>query len=329
MFGKITDNAIESFTSSPAKDIKSILIHGNDENVIHYRENQLKIFYKSNNYQIISNENESENVRFIQNEAMSGDFFSDKKAILINNIKDKEFQQISDIITDLSDCIIIFVNTNSVTPASKIKVFHENAQNKSAAIACYPLDKIACKNKIIHFLKSESIILEDQNDIEILAENIGINPMDIDNELNKIKILSDKTKILTSKNIETIQSACEDASFLLIDYFFSKSLPNIAKYSDACIQNSINSVLIIRGFYKYTTKLINAKINIAKGSNASDQAKMNGIFFKKYHLFAQHVNLWSIEQLEKICVKLFETDRIMRSNPSANLTAEILNCLRV
>ena len=71
MFGKITDNAIEYFTSSPAKDIKSILIHGNDENVIHYRANQLKIFYKSNNYQIISNENESENVRFIQNEAMS------------------------------------------------------------------------------------------------------------------------------------------------------------------------------------------------------------------------------------------------------------------
>ncbi len=327
MLGKIADKNINSFLNKPSDDVNSMLFYGSDESVIFYRFNLLKKAYQIDGYQIIqiSCETEQNAMSIAKNEALSQDFFTSKKAIFITGIKDKQFLEIKDIIEDLKDCKIAFT-ANGITKASKIKIFHEEESQKTASIACYPLEKQDCKMHISEILKQNNISYEDENLLDVLAENIGQNPMEIDNELSKILILCEKTKLLTRRDVELISSISEDCSFDLIDAFFSKKISNITKYVAQCEINDVNSVLIARGMYKYACKLLNSQINIKNGSNQAMEAKINGIFFKKYNIFYQHLKTWSPKDLEKLIIKLFYFDRNTRLQ--AKILPEILNLLR-
>lgn len=327
MFGKIIEKNVNTFLKQPNELVNSILLYGSDENVIFHRSNIIKKTYEKLGYQTtqLSCDLDQNAISIAKNEISSRDFFTSKKLILIDQIKDKQFLEIKDLIDEIQDCKLVLIGTG-ITKTSKIRIFHEETSKKTASIACYPLEKSDCKFCILDFLKKNEINLEENLSIDTLVEKIGQNPIEIDNELAKISILCEKTKILTEKNIESLSSSSEDCSFNLIDSFFLKKIQEIAKYSEQCENGEVSPVLIARGLYKYACKLINSQINIKNGSNQSNEAKINGIFFKKYNIFYNHLTIWTKNDLEKLTLKLLSFDKNTRTG--AKLLPEILNLLR-
>jgi len=329
MSGKLTGKYITEFIENPNPEINSILIYGNDEAVILHRQVSLMDFYKKQKYQITNiNSSDFKNLtNTIIYEIDAKDFFSSSKIIFIHGIKDKDFLEISKYIEDLSSVKLIFI-TSEIVKSPKLRDFHEKFSQKSVALPCYSLEKQDCINYIANILSKNKVKPEDELIISILADLIGNNPFDIQNEMEKIVIISTKSKELRYENIKSIINSDENCLFELIDVFFAKQITNIVKSVKICQENNINTVLLVRVFYKYTCKLLIAIQNIKSGSSQAQEAKNAGIFFKKTNIFYKHIESWSLTDLEKLIIKLLYLDKNMRIANNINIMPSIMNLLR-
>ncbi|QED23930.1 DNA polymerase III subunit delta [Candidatus Deianiraea vastatrix] len=328
MAGKLNVKLANEFAKNPDINMNSTLIYGNDDAVMLYFSDALKLGYKNLGFQVKTLNFETKNIaNAISDELNSVDFFAEKKVLIISDIKDKDFEKLETQIDRLDGDKIIFL-VSDIAKNPQIRDFHEKSSKKAVSIACYPLERQDCINQISKILNENDIVPEDRAIIENLADLIGNNPFDIRNEMEKISILCSKTKTLKYTDIESIINTNDDSLFNLIDAFFLKRIGNISKYAMECEENGVNSVIIARSLYKHACKILNAIFNIKGGSSREIEAKNAGIFFKKTAVFYSQIDTWNPKDLERIIVKLVFLDKNLRMASDKSAMPEILNLLR-
>lgn len=306
MSGKLIGKQIDNFIQNNGNGVDFVLIYGNDEAVMQKRLSDITNCFTKSDIDItnIFCKDEKDPVSAIEYAIKSSDFFKPGKLIKIFDITDKIFENIKNC---QQNEVRFILYVTEIARSPKIRDFHEgsNGAKNAIAIPCYAMEKQDVIMQINQILQVNQIKTEDGMIIDELAEKIGSNPFDIENEMEKILLLCDKTKILKYDDIKCVMNFDEDSLSELLDYFFSKDIENLQKTYNS---SETNSVLLSRSIYKYTSKLITALYNINNGSNKTQEAKNLGIFFKRVPIFQKHLDIWSIDKLENLVIKILEFD---------------------
>ncbi len=322
MSGKLTGKNLLDFLKNP-KIATSAVIYGNDEAVMQKRLHEITSFYTKTNTNIVDIhcKEEKNPASVIENVANSGDFFQPEKLVRIFEITDKIFTAIADK-TCIEGVNFVFFN-QEINKCPKLRNFHENTDGKYYSIPCYEMEKAEVLSRISQILKENSIEMETTDLLGELASAIGNNPFDIENEMEKIIILTHKSKKLNHCDIGQIINTDEDILSELMHYFFLKDLNGMQKILN---YGEVNSVFLSRSIYKYSCKLLTALQNIAGGSNKAQEAKNAGIFFKNVPSFNQHLDKWAAPDLENLIINILIFDKNSRIKGAFSIS-DIANIL--
>jgi len=303
---KLIGNELQKFLSQEI-DFKSILFYGNDEDLMKYRcEAILKNYTKK--FDCINFDFKSMKIANLFDEIASIDFFSELKIIKITNCNDKIFASISEKISNLDDNVKIIFISSEIAKSPNMKKFHEDLKSQSYSIPCYGMEIFDVKKMILNFFKKYNIALEYDDLLNEIVDLMNNNIYDINNELEKIRLLKGENSILYYNEIKNIISFDQSIVYELIDTFFEKNKEKFSKTIHASMSNDIDMILIFRSLYKYAMKLISAMINILNGSDRAIEAKKSGIFMRKYDIFYKHISIWKIEELENFVINIFNLD---------------------
>ncbi len=240
------------------------------------------------------------------------DFFLPKKIFVFKNIntsfEKKILSLLKDKVIDVNTKIIIY--DEDINTKSSIVKYADN-ENDFISLPMYDISSTLC-NEIM----KESPL---SSDIKISLVDLPSNPIELKNELEKISLYigdnGDKNEIC-----DNVLRSKESVIFDMIDDVMSKKIDkSLSKYSD-CIQSEIDPIAIFIQLYNYILKITKSTINIDnKSSTKEEEAKKNGIFFKKYNVFYSHIDAWSYGQLSDLLSKIIKTDKLIKENNHSSM----------
>lgn len=314
---KLTGKKVDEFILNPfSGGIKSVLIYGNDESLIDFRAKKIIGSFRKLSYGIDIIDLKVDKFSKVVDLINSIDFFLAGKLIIINSLTDKFLSELETLLTNLDNKVRIICHSNDIAKCPKIRGFFEKTGKNVASIGCYEIEIGERISIVSSFFRENGIKFEDERLINELIERIGCNVFDLENELEKILILTSESKLFKTEDLDSITNINEKALNNLIDAFFLKKVNDVNNAISSAIENEVNSVLIIRSLQKYCNKILNSIINIKNGSSRESEGNANGIFFKKLDLFYKHLNLWQISELENLIERLYFLDSKTRENSS-------------
>ncbi len=201
---------------------KSYLVEENFENI----KNNLILFYGENlglmddfknkildinaRHQILrfSQDDILKNLDFFIQEIKNVSLFNDKKIFLINNVNDKIFKIIQEIIPDINENKF-FLFAEILDKKSKLRNFFEK-EKKTDIIPCYEDNYLSIKNIIKKKLKDYTGLTPEI--INMITENCNNNRIKLKNEIRKIKTYFDN-KIIDSNKLMNLLNLQENENF--------------------------------------------------------------------------------------------------------------------
>ena len=157
-----------------------------------YGENQgLKKEFK----EIIKRKNEgNEKLNFLQdeillnknilfNEISNKSLFNEKKIILIDQVGEKIFKIVEDLLEDVTD-EKIYLFCDNLDKKSKLRATLEKSK-ECGVVACYPDNEVTIKRIIINKLKEFKGLTPEI--VNLIAHNTNLDRAKINNEIDKIK----------------------------------------------------------------------------------------------------------------------------------------------
>jgi DNA polymerase III delta subunit len=235
------------------------------------------------------------------------DFFSPKKIFILKNINVSFEKKITSLLKEkaIDENIKIIIYDENINTKSSI-VKYADIDDNIISLPLYDIASTLCGEVV----KNSSL----DSDIKTSIANLPSNPIELKNELEKIFLYigdnANKCDVL-----DNILSSTESVIFDMIDDIMSRKVDkSLSRYSD-CIQGEIDPMAIFIQLYNYIIKITKSRINIDnKSSTKEDEAKKNGIFFKKYNTFYSHINIWSQNQLGLLLSKIIKIDKLIKEN---------------
>ena len=264
--------------------IKQLLEKNNKSNVIKYDEKEIL---------------ENEDI-FFEN-ILSNSLFESEKFIIINRSTDK----ISGIIIDLMERnindVTIIINASVLEKKSKLRKLFEK-EKKLACIATYPDTDEILSNLAQDFFKKIKISISQQN-INLIVDKCGGDRLNLENELEKIKIYSTKKKSISSEEISKLINLSENHTFYeLIDHCLAK---NKNKTINILNENSFSNedcIIILRTFLFKAKKILALSIEYDKNKdiNKTINSAKPPIFWKEKDIIKSQLNKWNPEKIKEL-----------------------------
>jgi len=246
---------------------------------------------------------------------LSNSLFESEKFIIINRSTDK----ISGIIIDLMERningVAIVVNASLLEKKSKLRKLFEKEKNL-ACIATYPDTNETLSNLALVFFKKIKIAISQQN-INLIVNKCGGDRLNLENELEKIKIYSTKKKSISSEEISKLINLSENHTFYeLIDNCLAK---NANKTINILNENNFSNedcIIILRTFLLKAKKILSLSIeyNKNKDINQTINSAKPPIFWKEKDIVKTQLNKWTPEKIRELIYLINDIELQIKKN---------------
>ena len=288
----------------------------------------LKISKKQNIFKYDEKQIQDEREVFFEN-TLSNSLFENEKTIIINHSSDK----IHDIVKELIDRDIknikILINSGALEKKSKLRSLFEKDKN----LVCVPtyLDTDETLVKLgIYFFQKYKISISQMN-INLIVSKCSGDRLNLENELQKIRIFAKKKRKITTEEILKLINLSENHTFFeLIDNCLAK---NTNKTINILNDNNLNNedcIIILRTFLIKAKKILKLSIEYEKNNNINqtvDSAKPP-IFWKDKELVKKQLLEWKPQQIQRLIILINEIELQIKRNYNNSifiLTDFILN----
>jgi len=306
-------------------------------NKINFKKNNIYLFYGKNeslkkekinllarkfeNTQLIKyNEKEIlDNSNIFFNEILNNSFFDNQKILLINQATDKIEKIISELLSYSIIDTLIILNAEILEKKSKLRILFEK-NNDLICVPFYPDNNETLINIVYSFLKEKKILLS-QSDVNLLINRCNNDRGNIENELNKIEMLS-QTKKIKPEDIIKIINLYENYEISdLVDNCLAK---NHKKTLNIINENNFSSeevVLIIRIFINKAKKLLYLADNYAanKDLEKTISSSRPPIFWKNKEIIKQQIIKWKSNNIKKLIFDLNNIELQIKKNSLSSI----------
>jgi len=278
--------------------IKQLLEKNNNSNVIKYDEKEIL---------------ENEDIFF--ESILSNSLFENEKSIVINRGTDKINEIVINLIERNIDGITIIINANVLEKKSKLRKLFEKEKNL-ACIATYPDTNEILSNLALAFFKKIKISISQQN-INLIVDKCGGDRLNLENELEKIKIFSTKKKSISSEEISKLINLSENHTFYeLIDNCLAK---NTNKTINILNENNFSNedcIIILRTFLLKAKKILYLSIEYDKNKdiNQTINSAKPPIFWKEKDIVKAQLNKWKPEKIRELIYLINDIELQIKKN---------------
>ena len=306
-------------------------------NKINFKKNNIYLFYGKNeslkkekinllarkfeNTQLIKyNEKEIlDNSNIFFNEILNNSFFDNQKILLINQATDKIEKIISELLSYSIIDTLIILNAEILEKKSKLRILFEK-NNDLICVPFYPDNNETLINIVYSFLKEKKILLS-QTDVNLLINRCNNDRGNIENELNKIEMLSETKKIKPEDIIKIINLYENYEISDLVDNCLAK---NHKKTLNIINENNFSSeevVLIIRIFINKAKKLLYLADNYAanKDLEKTISSSRPPIFWKNKEIIKQQIIKWKSNNIKKLIFDLNNIELQIKKNSLSSI----------
>ena len=289
----------------------SILFYGINLGLKKHFKDILKDQNKQNLILYYNQEDLIKNEEILFNEIGTSSLFQEKKLIFVENGSDKFLNVLEKIITALGENkMIIF--SEPLEKKSKLRGYYEKSKNL-IAVPCYEDNEITIK-KIITTKLKDFKGLTGQN-INLIAENCGLDRIKLNNEISKIYTYFQNKTLETNELGLLLNLRTNDDFNILKDMAILGNKNKTNKLLSDTIIDSEKNLLYIN--------IINQRLNriyqVIKDSELSnlDEALNNlkpPVFWKEKPAFLAQVKKWNTSKIRKILNKSYELEINIKSN---------------
>ena len=232
-----------------SQSIKELLKENKEESVFRYEENEVL-----DNKEI-----------FFEN-ALSSSLFENHKIFIINRCSDKIHDMVLNILKRGIKDLKIVIIAGLLEKKSKIRKLFE-MEKKLACIPVYPDSNEILSQLALTFFRKNKISIS-QQDINLIITKCSGDRINLENELEKIKIyLGQRKKISTEELLKLINLSENHSLSELIDSCLAQ---NTFKTVNILNDNNFTNedcILILRTFLHKTKKILRLSIEFEKNKN--------------------------------------------------------------
>lgn len=251
----------------------------------------------------------SDQVKDVIDDCETFSLFGDKKIVVADNAN--MFTPGSSKDSDLIEKYLININPNTIL----ILIVHNEKIDGRKKITTL----IKSKGKVIEFNEEtnpEKIVREllknyniDNNNIKLLIDRVGNNPLIIENEINKIKTYKDNNKDISSDDIIKLTSKTMDVDiFKLIDYIVKGNKNKAIEIYHNMIKMNEEPLKIVIMLANQFRIMYQSKELMIKGYSERDIASILKIHPYRVKLAIQNGRNYSSKTLLKYLYDLSEID---------------------
>ena len=321
--------------------LKSFLVESNLSTIEGYN---LNLFYGENiglkdeiKYEIKKKYNKFEQINFSQDDIIKNEklldqqinnasLFSDKKIIFINEVSDKIKNKILEIIEKPNKDIKIFLFSQNLEKKSVIRnLFEKN--KKVAIIPCYQDNHRTLSNYLLKKLKDYEGI--NQDIINLIIDNSGLDRKVLSNEIDKIKSLFINKKIQNQKVVNLLNNAYNIDFDKLRDSCLEGDKEKLNKNLSNITLQSEDAYFYLNNLNLRIKKLVQLQNQYFKDKNvelAMDNITPK-IFWKDKPNFLKQMTKWNLEKLEIAKKSIIDAEILMKTKFNNYNTIIIKNLL--
>ena len=296
-------------------DLKIFLFYGKNEGLKKLYLSQL--LKKNKNANAIKYEEKEilENEDIFFENILSNSLFENEKNIVINRSTDK----ISEIIIDLMERnisnVTVIINAGVLEKKSKLRKLFEK-EKSLVCIATYPDTNEILSNLTLAFFKKIKIPISQQN-INLIVDKCGGDRLNLENELEKIKIYLKEKKSISSEEISKLINLSENHTFYeLIDNCLAK---NTNKTINILNENNFSNedcIIILRTFLLKAKKILNLSLEYEKNKdiNQTINSAKPPIFWKEKDIVKSQLKKWKPEKIKELIYLINDIELQIKKN---------------
>ena len=296
-------------------DLKFFLFYGKNEGLKNQHIKQL--LEKNNNNNVIKYDEKEilENEDIFFESILSNSLFENEKSIVINRGSDKIYEILINLIKRNIDGITIIINANVLEKKSKLRKLFEKEKNL-ACIATYPDTNEILSGLAIAFFKKIKISISQQN-INLIVDKCSGDRLNLENELEKIKIYLAEKKSISTEEISKLINLSENHTFYeLIDNCLAK---NTNKTINILNENNFSNedcIIILRTFLLKAKKILSLSIEYDKNKdiNQTINSAKPPIFWKEKDIVKTQLNKWKPEKIKELIYLINDIELQIKKN---------------
>ncbi len=291
---------------------RATLIYGVNDGIKDDIKNQIK---EQNNKNEVLNFFEDEIIKtnVLYENTNNQSLFSEKKIVFIHEASDKILNQIEECLEKENDDVEIYILANNLDKKSKLRQLFEK-NNKLAIFPCYEDNERTLISYTTSQLTNYKGITGEI--INFIINNSSMNRRIIKNEIIKIKNYFPDKKVNKEQIVELLNikndsgfDEIRDKALLGEKFKINKLLSESEILNDEAYYylNNLNfRIFCLQGIIRENEKIDNYEQTI---ENLKPK-----IFWKDKPIILQQLKKWNRKKLEKILMKIGETEVLMKKN---------------
>jgi len=301
-------------------DLKFFLFYGKNEGLKNQYIQQLLEKNDNNNVVKYDEKEILENEDIFFESILSNSLFENEKSIVINRTSDKIYETVINLIERNINGIKIIINANVLEKKSKLRKLFEREKDL-ACIATYPDTNEILSSLAIAFFKKIKISISQQN-INLIVDKCSGDRLNLENELEKIKIYLAEKKSISTEEISKLINLSENHTFYeLIDNCLAK---NTNKTINILNENNFSNedcIIILRTFLLKAKKILGLSIeyNKNKDINKTINSAKPPIFWKEKDIVKTQLNKWKPEKIRELIYLINDLEVQIKKNYSNSI----------
>ena len=241
--------------------------------------------------------------------------FENEKSIIIKRVSDKILKVVNQIIDKNLENIIIIFNAELLDRNSKLRTFFEK-NNKTVCIPFYADNQQTLTKIVTSFFRKKKINISQSVANFIVGKSNGDRAI-LQNELDKIEILSLTRKKITAEDVAKITNLVENHSILeIVDNCLAKNKRKIIRIFNENNFKDEENILIIRTLLNKSKKILKLSNEYKKNKNLelTIQSSKPPIFWKDKEITKQQLLKWDPENIKRLIYEINNIELIMKKN---------------
>ncbi len=303
--------------SDPFDKYKIFLIYGENQGLKKEFKEIIKKKNKTNEKLNFLQDEVLLNKNILFNEITNKSLFNEKKTIFIDQVGEKIFKIIDELIKDITD-ERIYLFCDNLDKKSKLRTNLEKSK-ECGVVACYPDNEITIKKIITKKLNDFRGLTPEI--VNLITQNTNLDRAKINNEIEKIKScfldkIIDPQKINTLLNIKT-----NDNFSILRDEAINGNKTNTNKLLGDTIFDTDNNVFYLNLINQRMNKL-NEIENLKEENENNIESLVSNlkppVFWKDKPILIEQSRKWNKRKINEIIKKTYDIEIEIKSSSSVN-----------
>lgn len=242
-------------------------------------------------------------------------FFDNKKTILINNVTNKIFNIIEQIIEKNIEDITFILNAGLLDKKSKIRKLFETKKNL-ICVAFYE-DNYTTLEKLIKNFFAERKIQISQEVVNFFIIKVAQNRKMLNEELKKIDLFLINKKKISLNDLKILLNTNEEIDFSnFVDQCLLKNKQKTFFILNENNFSNEDTIIIIRTFLYKMKKLLSIRNNYDENKDIDELISdfKPPIFWKDKPIIKDQLNKWPNNSIYKLLDKINQVELLIKSN---------------